>query len=131
MKFRKKPIVVEAVQLRWDNWGEMCDFANVGRLENSQPEGSMDDDGVTMQLMIPTLEGLMVAVEGDWIVKGIQGELYSVKPDIFEATYGPVTDAERDYESEYWEAQSHINALEMENKELKDTVNAILVQNDG
>ena len=43
-------------------------------------------------LYIKTLEGDMIANEGDWIVKGVQGEPYPVKPDIFEATYDPVVD---------------------------------------
>ncbi len=86
-KYRKKPIVIEAVQLRWDNWNEMCDFAGVGKLEDGKPEGEMYKDGITMMLNIPTLEGIMTAMEGDFIVRGIQGELYPVKSDIFEQTY--------------------------------------------
>jgi hypothetical protein len=39
---------------------------------------------------IPTLEGLMVGIEGDWIIRGVKGELYPCKPDIFAATYEPV-----------------------------------------
>jgi len=105
MKFRKKPIVIDALQLRWDTWSEMCDFAGVGKLEDGKPEGcyaSPSLDGVPLRangqpsyhraigLKIPTLEGLMVATEGDWIIRGVKGELYPCKPDIFEATYEPV-----------------------------------------
>ncbi len=89
MKFRKKPVVIEAVQLRWDTWSEMCDFANVGRLEEGHPQGvELSDNRIGMN--IPTLEGVMLASEGDWIIRGVKGELYPCKPDIFEATYEPV-----------------------------------------
>ncbi|KKM65389.1 hypothetical protein LCGC14_1491890 [marine sediment metagenome] len=94
-QFRKKPVVIEAVQLRWDTWSEMCDFAGVGKLVDGKPEGCYIDGGgqstdahtEVMGLRIPTLEGLMVAREGDWIIRGVKGELYPCKPDIFEATY--------------------------------------------
>lgn len=98
MKFRKKPVVIEAVQLRWDTWSEMCTHAGVGKLSDGKPEGCyVDDNGqITtdgskkMGLAIPTLEGLMIATEGDWVIRGVKGELYPCKPDIFAATYEPV-----------------------------------------
>ena len=83
--FRKKPIVIKAVQLRWDTWSEMCDHADVGKLQDGRPEGKQD--GEHIQLAIPTLEGLLMADENDWIIKGVAGELYPCKPDIFDATY--------------------------------------------
>ena len=95
MKFRKKPIVVEAVQLLWTTWHEMCDHAGVGKLKEGKPEGcyvnekgqiTKDTNGC-LGLRIPTPEGVMLAIEGDWVIKGIKGELYPCKPDIFEATY--------------------------------------------
>ncbi len=87
MKYRKKPVVVEAVQLRWDTWSEMCDFAGVGKLEDGKPQGSHLHHDDAIGLDIPTLEGLMHANENDWIIRGVKGELYPCKPDIFEATY--------------------------------------------
>ena len=96
LKYRKKPIVVEAVQLRWDTWDEMCSHAGVGKLTDGKPEGTqkdpetgtaLPDDGPG--LLIPTLEGLMLGRPGDWIIKGVKGELYPCKPDVFEATYEP------------------------------------------
>jgi len=89
-KYRKKPVVIEAVQLRWDTWQEMCDHAGVGCLSDGKPEGRKDGEKIGMN--IPTLEGLMQAVENDWIIKGVKGELYPCKPDIFEATYEKVED---------------------------------------
>lgn len=89
-KFRKKPVVIEAVQLRWDTWSEMCRHAEVGRLSDGKPEGfNPDGDPNTIGLRIPTLEGVMEAREGDYIIRGVKGELYPCKPDIFAATYEP------------------------------------------
>lgn len=85
MKFRKKPVVIEAVQLRRDTWTEMCEHAGVGRMEDLKPQGRLD--GEKIGLDIPTHEGVMRAEEGDWIIRGVKGELYPCKPDIFEATY--------------------------------------------
>lgn len=97
MKFIAKPKVIEAIQLRWDTWSEMCDFAGIGRLTDGKPEGCyLDEDGCAlprghtsgkMGLFIPTLEGLMLARQNDWIIRGIDGELYPCKPDIFEQSY--------------------------------------------
>ncbi len=100
MKYRKKPVVIEAVQLTWANWSEICDFVDVGYLADGKPQGTwIDENGLptddpqahrdtdTLGLLIPTLEGLMIARENDYIIRGVQGELYPCKPDIFEATY--------------------------------------------
>jgi len=100
MKYRKKPVVIEAVRLGWDTWGEMCKHAGVGKLSDGKPEGCyLGEDGQPrtghettdkMGLLIPTLEGLMIGAQGDWIIKGIKGEIYPCKADIFEATYEKV-----------------------------------------
>lgn len=94
MKFRKKPVLIEAIQLRWENWNEVCEFCEVGRLSDGKPEGCyLDENGVVcgvserIGLLIPTLEGLHTARQNDWIIKGVKGELYPCKPDIFEMTY--------------------------------------------
>lgn len=88
-KYRKKPVVVEAVQLNWENWGDICEFLgdiisekNPGRYE----EGSGME---RIELTIPTKEGDMIVRHGDYIIKGIAGEFYPCKPEIFEATYEP------------------------------------------
>lgn len=100
MKFRKKPVVIEAVQLKWDTWSEMCEHAGVGKLAEGKPEGCyLGPDGQPrtgfetadrMGLLIPTLEGLMIAAQDDWVIRGVKEELYPCKPDIFAATYEPV-----------------------------------------
>ena len=84
-KFRKKPVVIEAVQLRWDTWSEMCDHAGVGQLIDGKPEGCQD--GEKIALNIPTSEVVMHANENDWIIKDAKGKLDACKPDIFDATY--------------------------------------------
>lgn len=95
-KYRKKPIVIHAMQLRWDNWSKLCDFVHIGRLADGEPEGTMKDiDGNPLPnsevgLFIPTLEGVMLARENDWIIKGVEGELYPCKPGVFRKTYEPV-----------------------------------------
>lgn len=71
-KFRKKPVVIEA----WRNSGPVPDW--VSGEATCMPEG---------RILIHTLEGNMIAEEGDWIIKGMAGELYPCKPAIFEATY--------------------------------------------
>lgn len=96
-QYRKRPVVIEALQLRWDTWSEMCDFVGVGHLSDGKPEGCfVGQDGQPVPeghssdeigLLIPTLEGLMVGRQNDWIIRGVKGEFYPCKPDIFEATY--------------------------------------------
>ena len=87
-RYRKKPVVVEAV--RWDgnNVDEVMKFIDF----NSLPSVGVHVPGVGHTpalgtLDIPTLEGTMTANPGDWIIKGVKGEYYPCKPDIFEATY--------------------------------------------
>lgn len=96
--YRKKPVEIQAMRLQWATWNEMCDFAGVGKLADGKPEGCyVDEDGNAtdsatseLGLRIPTKEGIMLGREGDWIIRGVAGELYPCKPDIFAATYEPV-----------------------------------------
>lgn len=79
IKFRKKPVVIEAFRYNID----------------PRPDWFMD--GVSRNLIITneyycaitTLEGVMTGHKGDWIIKGVKDEIYPCKPDIFEATYDP------------------------------------------
>jgi len=77
-KFRKKPVVIEAVQFT-PLTIEACEEFVGGDMGNT-PDGTV----------IATLEGAMHVSVGDWIIKGVQGEFYPCKPDIFEATYEEV-----------------------------------------
>ncbi|OMF54692.1 hypothetical protein BK138_16165 [Paenibacillus rhizosphaerae] len=73
--YRKKPVVIEAWQNADDTgWPEWLSAADVGR----EPGGV---------ILINTLEGIMKAQPLDWIIKGVNGEVYPCKPDIFEKTY--------------------------------------------
>lgn len=93
MKFRKRPVEIEAVQVRWSTWGELCTFmGDIISLDNTgrTVETYSDSCGETrpfIELTIPTLEGNMIAHHGDWIIKGISNEFYPCRPDIFEKTY--------------------------------------------
>ena len=82
-KYRKKPVVIEAVRFR-SGEQDGCFNADVIAGNIRYPE-----DGT---MLIRTLEGVMCAQPGDWIIRGVKGELYPCKPDIFEATYEPVED---------------------------------------
>lgn len=83
-KFRKKPVVIDAVQ--YD--GTENSIVQILQLKesNSSAKSIRVDAG---DLLIHTLEGLMRADKGDWVIKGVNGELYPCKPDIFEKTYDP------------------------------------------
>ena len=85
-KFVKKPVVVEAYQFD-GNIRSIDNFpiSEVGKFKVSSENGQY-------YLIIPTLEGDMKAVAGDWIIKGVKGEYYPCKPDIFEMTYEKVTE---------------------------------------
>lgn len=99
MLYQKKPLVVNAIQLRWDTWGDVCDLAGVGKLADGKPTGTYinpdtgqptSDSTDEIGLCIPTLEGVMIARQGDWIIKGVGGEIYPCKSDIFAMTYEEV-----------------------------------------
>lgn len=90
MKFRKKPVVIEAVCFKGTNSQDINDFIKANSYEELCSVG-IDSKGEVRELFIKTLEGEMTASLGDWIIRGVKGELYPCKPDIFEATYEPVT----------------------------------------
>ena len=94
-KFRKKPVLIEAIQ--WDGTKEsaheivkhLC-ARDDGMIPYKEEHGRklfLAEDGE--HLRIVTLEGEMLASPGDYIIKGVKGELYPCKPDIFDATYEP------------------------------------------
>lgn len=86
MKYRKKPIVIEAMQLSEKTLDSLYKFLDIEGMGSFLDCGHGIDptDG---KFKITTLEGVMIANIGDWIIKGISGELYPCKPDIFEKTY--------------------------------------------
>jgi hypothetical protein len=104
-KFRKKPVVIDAVQLTWANWNAICDFVpkpwfvrGVYLHEDGTPmpenayrfEKSDEMPNSALGLIMQTLESQEFLAQGnDWIIKGVNGEFYPCKPDIFEKTYDP------------------------------------------
>lgn len=87
MKFRKKPVVIEAVQWTMNNFEEVRNFVDTeGVLEYSRLTIFHPDDDI-ISIGLVTLEGVMNVSKYDWIIKGVQGEFYPCKPDIFEQTY--------------------------------------------
>lgn len=103
MKFRKKPVVIEAFQMTPDrresntDWPEWLNRAwNKHWMETgavfSASYHFVDCD--PRQIAIRTLEGIHLVSWGDWIIQGVKGELYPCKPEIFEMTYEPAEEGE-------------------------------------
>jgi hypothetical protein len=82
--FRKKPVVIEAIKWTGENADEVQTFLHNGH----KPFAAGWVKGRYVE--IGTLEGLMVASIGDWIIRGVKDEFYPCKPDIFDQTYEPV-----------------------------------------
>jgi len=85
--WRKKPVEVEARQVHYANRFDVAAWCG-GEAQDAAPSGNVYAPGL---LSINTLEGKMWASEGDWIIRGVKGEFYPCKPDIFAATYEPAT----------------------------------------
>lgn len=85
LNFRKKPVVIQAVQFDGSSSGigEIKAWMQTG--EHKRGEVRTQDCGRVLE--IETLEGVMTAQPMDWIIKGVKGEFYPCKPDIFAATY--------------------------------------------
>lgn len=80
MKYRKKPVLIEAVLWNGVEVSEVTDWISK----------ALQNEAITRygdKVVIKTLEGDMIASPGDYIIKGVKGELYPCKPDIFESTY--------------------------------------------
>ncbi|OEC02128.1 hypothetical protein GY31_09275 [Lysinibacillus sphaericus] len=75
MKYRKKPVIVEAIQWKGDNWNEIDEWG-------CACAQTQDDE-----IWIPTSEGIIKASVGDYVIKGVQGEFYSCKQSVFVANY--------------------------------------------
>jgi hypothetical protein len=101
MKYRKKPIVIEAIQLRWATWNEVCDFVGqaispvtpaweIGASEVSDTCGESGPRYIAFHVI--TTHGEQAVVRhGDWIIPDSKpGTFYPCKPDVFAATYEPV-----------------------------------------
>lgn len=92
MKYRKIPVVVDAVQWTGENQREMFDFlTNYEKTDDYMSASGehfiIDHNAVKGGLVIKTLEGEHIASIGDYIIRGVAGEFYPCKPDIFKKTY--------------------------------------------
>ena len=101
MKYRKKPVEIEAIQWTGKNNREMFDFLTNYELTNEFMSNTgenfdIDHDKIKGGLIIKTLEGEHLASIGDYIIKGVEGEFYPCKPDIFEKTYEEVKEGGSD-----------------------------------
>lgn len=83
-KFRKKPVIIEALQYVWNNRDQVLEFIN-GNNDTFDNAWIQED-----KVAIKTLEGTITASIDDYIIKGVNGEFYPCKPDIFEKTYEKV-----------------------------------------
>lgn len=83
-KFKKKPVIIEALKITGSdkNLDELIDF-----MGHSFEGASMNTKNKTAQVYIKTLEGTMTAKQGDYVIKGIKGEFYSCRGDIFKKSY--------------------------------------------
>lgn len=84
--YRKKPVVIEAMQFRTNN----DDGSHINALVQWIRDGGGNAAHNNTDIDISTLEGTMRATVGDWVIRGVKGEFYPCKPDIFEATYSVV-----------------------------------------
>lgn len=108
MKYRKKPVEIEAVQLTEETIDEVMEFC--GDKIKSHP---------LTGVVIETLEGNMLASKGDYIIKGVKGEFYPCKPDIFEMTY------EKSVNMKHIKTQEQLNESS-ENLNMSDVMSSIL-----
>lgn len=90
MKYRKKPVVIEAIQYLGEA-GPILDFLAASECESIgfRPSSSPRERG----LIVKTLEGAMVGNYGDWLIRGVKGELYPCKDEVFTMTYEPADEA--------------------------------------
>lgn len=95
MRYRKKPVEIEAIQFMGSSsYMAICQWAREHGIKSDRDEGTPSTPSLeelfrfeSPIMLIRTLEGTMAANPGDWIIRGVKGEFYPCKPDIFEATY--------------------------------------------
>lgn len=85
-KYKKKPVIIEAIQFTEDTIQECWNFTGRKEILEESSKKYLWNIGIKIE----TLEGTMWAKKGDWIIKGINGEFYPCKPNIFEKTYEEV-----------------------------------------
>ena len=108
--YRKKPVEIEARQFNGQTWGATADAL----AEWCGGEYETDLQPSRPTLRIRTLEGVMEASPGDWIIRGVQGEFYPCKPDIFEQTYVAADQPEQQDDAHLGAVQRFFTASEHE-----------------
>ena len=116
MKYIKKAVIIDAIQVKGNNFDRICDFMQSTPEQVLNPMADIDEFGDSrdpyLGVIIETLEGKMQANIGDMIIKGVNGEFYPCKPDIFAKTYDK---APADYldrmKAEYFELNERWNKL--------------------
>lgn len=89
MKYRKKPVVIDAIQWTGDQ-AQTEDPDYIVKAIKNKTVSFVNVGTPNVKMLIKTLEGVMMASRGDFIIRGVNGELYPCKPDIFKKTYEPV-----------------------------------------
>ena len=116
MKYIKKAVVIDAIQVKANNFDRICDFMGCTPEQVLNPMSDIDEFGDSrdpyLGVIIDTLEGKMQANIGDMIIKGVKGEFYPCNPDIFKATYdkAPVDYKDR-MRVEYYDLNERWNKL--------------------
>ena len=103
MQFRTCPVMIDAERLLWENWSAVCELMHDdmppsgGRARGLAPKEAAElfpDAGVDIDTgdpliyaLIPTADGDMLVTEGDWIIRGVDGDLYACPNDLFKTTY--------------------------------------------
>ena len=116
MKYKKKPVTIDAIQVKANNFDRICDFMGCTPGQVLNPMSDIDECGDSrdpyLGVIIDTLEGKMQANIGDMIIKGVKGEFYPCKPDIFKATYDKVSADYKDrMRAEHYELNERVNKL--------------------
>ena len=88
MLYRKKPVVIDAIQFTGTNAWVLKQWSD-GAVYSSPVLKPTEDNPSGAYVQIQTLEGVMTGIVGDYIIKGVKGEFYPCKPDIFSQTYEP------------------------------------------
>ena len=119
MKYRKKPVVIDAVQWTGQNHREMFDFLTSDTFVNEtmSVDGNhfyIDHSRIDGGLIIKTMEGEHIATIGDYIIKGVKGEYYPCKEDVFYQTY------EKVIETSKWETQRNLMTVPCGTKPIED-----------
>ena len=116
MKYTKKPVTIDAIQVKANNFDRICEFMGCTPEQVLNPMSDIDEHGDSrdpyLGVIIDTLEGKMTASIGDMIIKGVNGEFYPCKPDIFAKTYDKADTDYRDrMREEHYELNERANKL--------------------